>query len=89
MIANWKALPRESQSRLGVITSRKVGNAATRSRARRLLRESFRRHQLEFLTPVDIILIARPSIVGKSFQEVEREFLSVARKAGLLKKATP
>jgi len=40
---------------------------------------------LELTTPVDIVLVARPSIAGKSFSEVEREFLSVTRKAGLLK----
>jgi ribonuclease P protein component len=85
LIANWKSLPQTSQSRLGVITSRKVGNAVARSRARRLLRESFRRHQWELAAPVDLVLVARPSIAGKSFSDVEREFLSAARKAGLLK----
>ena len=85
LVANWRLLPGESRSRLGVITSRKIGNAVIRSRARRLLRESFRRHQLEFAAPVDIVLVARPSIVGKTFMEVEHEFLSVTRKAGLLK----
>ena len=85
LVANWNLLPSESMSRLGVITSRRVGNAVVRSRARRLLRESFRRHQLELTTPVELVLVARSSIVGKSFAEVEREFLAVARKAGLLK----
>lgn len=88
LIANWKARPADSLSRLGVITSRKVGNAVVRNRARRLLRESFRRHQLEFAMPVDLILVARPSIAGKSFVDVERTFLSAARKAGLLKSGT-
>jgi ribonuclease P protein component len=68
-----------------VVTSRKVGNAVARSQARRLLRESFRRHQLEFITPVEMILVARPSIADKSFMQVERDFLSAVRKAGLLK----
>jgi ribonuclease P protein component len=62
-----------------------VGNAVARNRARRLLRESFRRHQLDLATPVDMVLVARPSIAGMSFGEVEREFLSTARRAGLLK----
>jgi ribonuclease P protein component len=81
-------LPPESQSRLGVITTRKLGNAVARSRARRLLRESFRRHQLELARPVDLVLVARPSIAGKSFIQVEHEFLATARKAGLLKTGT-
>jgi len=62
-----------------------VGNAVVRNRARRLLRESFRRHQNELRRPVDLVLVARPSIAGKSLAEVERHFLTAARKAGLLK----
>jgi len=85
LIANWNVLPTSAQSRLGVVTSRKVGNAVARSRARRLLRESFRRHQLDLNTPVDMVLVARPSIAGRSFAEVEQAFLTAARKAGLLR----
>ena len=39
LIANWLKLPPGRPSRLGVITSRKIGDAVIRSRARRLLRE--------------------------------------------------
>ena len=85
LIANWMALSSNATSRLGVVTSRKVGAAVERSRARRLLRESFRRHQLDLAVPVDIVLVARPSIAGKTFAEVERDYLWTIRKAGLLK----
>src|SRR6266404_172631 len=37
LIANWQRLPEGSPSRLGVVTSGKVGNAVARNRARRLL----------------------------------------------------
>lgn len=84
LVANWLILPEGTRNRLGVITSRKVGGAVERNRARRLLRESFRRHQNELAKSVDVILIARPSIAGKTMQQVERDFLTVARKAGLL-----
>src|SRR5437899_2628104 len=65
LIANWRSLPAESRSRLGVITSRKVGGAVARSRARRLLREAYRLHQHELAKPLDLVLVARPSIAGK------------------------
>ena len=85
LIANWLLLPENSPTRLGVVTSRKIGNAVKRSRARRLLRESFRLHQYEFKQPVDLVLVARNSIVGKSFAQVEQDFLRALGKAKLLK----
>jgi len=85
LVANWQRLPIQARSRLGVITSGKIGNAVTRSRARRLLRESFRLHQHELITPVDLVLVARPSIAGKGLDSVEKDFLTTLRKAGLLK----
>src|ERR1700754_3687826 len=86
MIANWRKLPVDSIHRLGVVTSGKIGNAVVRNRARRLLREAFRRHQYDLTQPVDLVLVARASIVGKGFAEVEKDFLTTLRKAQLLSK---
>jgi len=83
LIANVLARPGSPAARLGVVTSKKVGGAVARSRARRLLRESFRLHQHELSGPVDLVLVARPSIAGKEFAEVERDFLRVLRQAGI------
>jgi ribonuclease P protein component len=85
LIANWLLLAENSPTRLGVVTSRKLGNAVARSRARRLLRESFRLHQHDFKQPMDLVLIGRNSIAGKSFREVEQDFLRALGKANLLK----
>lgn len=85
LVANWIALPEGATSRLGVITSRKVGGAVERSRARRLLRESFRRHQHELGRPVHLVLVARPSIAGKTQAQVERDYLVAGRRAGFLR----
>ena len=85
LIANWQLLTNAERSRLGVVTARRLGNAVVRNRARRLLRETFRLHQHDLVSPVDLILIARPSIKGKAFAAVERDFLTTLRKAGLLK----
>jgi ribonuclease P protein component len=85
LIANWQPLPDGAQPRLGVVTSKRIGGAVQRSRARRLLRESFRQHQNEFSAPVEIVLVARNSIAGKSFAEVEKDFVAALNRAGLLK----
>ena len=87
LVANWLALPAGSPTRLGVVASSKIGGAVIRTRAKRLLRESFRLHQLELAQPLDLVLVARNSIVGKDLAVVERDFLAVLRKANLLKAA--
>lgn len=84
LILNWQMAEGRGYSRLGVVTSKKVGNAVMRSRARRLLRESFRLHQYELRKPVDVVLVARPSIAEKDFPAVERDFLGALKHARLL-----
>ena len=83
LIANWMPLPGGGSSRLGVVTSRRIGGAVARSRARRLLRESFRLHRHELKQPVDLVLVARNSIAGKKFATVEKDFLKALDRAGL------
>jgi ribonuclease P protein component len=85
LIANWQELPAGATARVGVVVSRKVGESVQRSRARRLLRETFRLHQAELVNPVDLVLVARPSITGKTFADVEKDFLGTLRRVGLLK----
>ena len=85
LIANWNKLPAGAEPKLGVVTSKKIGGAAARSRARRLLRESFRLHQHEFAQPVELVLVARNSIAGKKFAGVEKDFLAALKRAGLVK----
>ena len=85
LIANWLELPPGRPLRLGVITSRKVGEAVARNRARRLLREAFRLHQHDLRCSVDLVLVARNSIAGKNLAGVEHDFLKALRQAKLLK----
>ena len=72
-------------TRLGVITSRRIGGAVIRTRARRLLREAFRRHQHRVTRAVDLVLIARQSIVDLPFSGVESDFLTALKRADLLR----
>lgn len=85
LIANWQLLPDGTAPKLGVVTSKKIGGAVQRNRARRLLRESFRQHQHEFVNPVDLVLVARNSIAGKTFAAVEKDYLAALKRANLLK----
>ncbi len=85
LIANWNKLPVGATPKLGVVTSRKIGGAIERSHARRLLRETFRQHQHELSQPVELVLVARNSIAGKKFADVEKDFLAALDRAHLLK----
>ena len=73
--------------RLGVVTSRKVGEAVVRVRARRMLREAFRRNRRRLTGAVDVVLVARASLLTATPAELAGELLRLAERAGLLRPA--
>ncbi|MSU42115.1 MAG: ribonuclease P protein component [Pedosphaera sp.] len=85
LVLNWMELPPQSDPRLGLITTRKLGPAVVRNRCRRLLRESFRLNQHCLQRPADMIVVVRTNLVGKTFAAVQTEFLAALRDAGLIK----
>jgi len=74
----------EPGNRVGLITTRRLGNAVTRNLARRRLREMVRITRPRFKDGLWMVLIARRPIAGASFKEIEREWLNLARRAAIL-----
>ena len=70
--------------RLGVVASRVIGNAVHRSRAKRRLREAWRLNRSRFKGDVDVVLVARRSILTAPWQDVNEDLLRLAKRAGLL-----
>lgn len=70
-------------SRFGFVTSKRVGNAVQRNRARRLMRESVRR-QLAHIPPGwDCVFVARAPVVDATFAQVEAAVTQLLQRAQL------
>ncbi len=72
------------RNRLGISVSKKVGNSVVRHHLARLIRESYRLHEEEFVDGLDMIVIARQSAKECTFFEIERALLHLARKMAVL-----
>ncbi|HSP99405.1 MAG TPA: ribonuclease P protein component [Candidatus Dormibacteraeota bacterium] len=68
-------------ARLGITTSRKVGNSPARNRIRRLVREFFRRHRTRLESSCDLVVIARPGAHTLAYTDVVNELSRALRLA--------
>lgn len=71
---------RQPVNRLGVIASRKVGQAVKRNRGKRIFREIFRTSQEHLPSNSDVIIIVRASFDQHSYQQLRAQFLQACRR---------
>jgi ribonuclease P protein component len=77
----------QQENRLGITVSGKVGNAVTRNRIKRSIREYFRRHRAELPMQSDILIIARrgaAELDGHGVHVELEKFFAAQRKRQLL-----
>ncbi|MAS34622.1 MAG: ribonuclease P protein component [Anaerolineaceae bacterium] len=74
-----------AHNRYGIVTSKRIGKAVVRNRSRRLLREVLRSFHPDLKPGYDVVVIARPAIVGQPFWAVQRIMNELIAQAGLLK----
>lgn len=68
-----------NRNRLGISVSKKVGNSVIRHRLTRLIRESYRLHEVYFKNGLDLVVIARVNAKDASYHEVEKSLLHLAK----------
>lgn len=80
----WLRVGPGASLRLGVVASKVIGNAVCRARAKRRLREAWRLNRARFRGDVDVVLVARRSILTARWQDVNDDLIRLAGRAGLL-----
>ena len=77
------------ENRLGFTVGTKLGHAVVRNRVRRRLREIYRLNEHRLRPGYDIVVVARVRAVHSRYDKLERQFLSLASKLGLLSSEGP
>ena len=74
---------RVNQTRFGITTSKKVGNAVKRNRMRRLIRENLRTLSDRLISGVDIVIVARKTEEMVSLEAIGKELRYLLHKLDL------
>ena len=68
--------------RVGITATRKIGNSVERNRARRLVREAFRKNKWLVPHGVDIVINVKRSLVEADYSNFESEFITFLQGTG-------
>ncbi|MBV8329017.1 MAG: ribonuclease P protein component [Verrucomicrobia bacterium] len=74
----------ETPPRIGIITTKRLGNAVCRNQVRRRIREVFRLNQHRIKRGFWLVTIARPSSTTATFSDLERDWLRLTERASIL-----
>jgi ribonuclease P protein component len=76
-------------TRVGIITSRRVGGAVVRTRVRRRLRELFRQSRHQIQPGWWLVVVARPHAARAAFEQLRAEWVQLIRRSGIVIDAGP
>jgi ribonuclease P protein component len=81
-------VPSAEGTRLGMVASRKLGNAVSRNRAKRLIRDIFRKTDLPGAAGgIDVVVIPRHSVFEAAYPDLENDFRGALRRGASRLKA--
>ena len=70
-------------TRLGITVSGKLGNAVTRNRIRRRIKEAYRIQEEQIEQGFDIVIVGRSRVIGADFSALRGELLTLCKKMSL------
>jgi len=78
-------LPNKRQERrVGFAAGKKLGDAVTRNRVKRMLREAYRMSQHKLISGVDLIIVGRKSIISEKTATVSAALNHLYGRAGII-----
>ncbi|HHD82046.1 MAG TPA: ribonuclease P protein component [Campylobacterales bacterium] len=75
----------EEEYKIGIVASKKVGNAVQRNRAKRLLRAHFL-HDIDTLRSGHYILVAKPNLLRSEYNKTKQEIFKALTRLKATKK---
>lgn len=70
--------------RLGIIATRRLGNAVSRNKIKRIVREVFRKNSDKIIPEAEIIILPRQKMSNLEFSQIEKKFKESLEKLSLL-----
>jgi ribonuclease P protein component len=67
-------------TRLGIVASRKIGDSVSRNRAKRLIREIFRKNIASGTISADLVVIPRRELFDAGYSSLQDDFLAAFRR---------
>jgi len=86
LVIYYKEKPSQTHFRIGISVGKKIGNAVTRNRIKRYIREAFNQLEEKIKPETDIIIIARNPAVHLSCKQMKKSVVHLLNKQQLLDK---
>ena len=84
-LVTYIAKNRLNETRIGITSGKKIGNAVKRNRARRIIRAAFSQYEDKLNACYDIVFVARSKTTDVKMQEVALQMEQQLKKLGALK----
>lgn len=85
LVIYYKPKVMQDHFKIGISVGKKIGNAVTRNRIKRLIRESFIQLEDQIIPDIDIIIIARKPTVHMNGNQMKRSITHLLKKQCLFK----